>query len=195
MQLPQIRMTSQMAQIRVQQTAGQQELRQPEAELSIQQPNAEISMKTTPSKLTIDQRQAWEDMDLMPILKRIEKFASEGQQGLMEGIKRRVQQGNELMEIENKRNPVVSQAIENGYDGMKTLGIKFIPSSFAVKMDYQSSNVQVDVKVHRPIINAKSHQPIHRYERGNVTISMKQYQDLNIDFVNLNSEALENVQK
>ncbi|WP_099159878.1 DUF6470 family protein [Virgibacillus ndiopensis] len=190
MQLPQIRMSSQMAQITIQQTPGHQEIQQPEADLSIQQPKAEISMKTTPSKLRIDQTQAWEDMNLMHISKRIEKFASDGRQRLLEGIGRRARQGNELMEIENKGNPIASQAIENGYDGMKKLGITFIPSQFAVKINYQPSDLQIDVKVNKPIIDAEPHRPIHKYEPSNVNIGMKQYQDLQIDFVHLFSESI-----
>ncbi|WP_308418970.1 DUF6470 family protein [Virgibacillus oceani] len=178
-------MTSQKAMIAIQQTPGRQEIQQPRAELSIQQPKAEISMSTTPSKLRIDQTQAWEDMNLMHIFKRIEKFANDGHQGLMEGIARRVRQGDELMKIENKGNPIAGQAIENGFDQMKSLGIKFIPSMDAVKIHYQPSDLKIDVKVNKPRIEAEAHKPLHEYHRGNVSISMKQFSNLDINFANL----------
>ncbi|SDQ25213.1 DUF6470 family protein [Virgibacillus salinus] len=189
MELPQIRMESQMARIQIQQIAGKQEIQQPQAQISIQQPKAEVSMRTTPSKLSIDQTQAWEDMGLMHISKRIEKFANDGRQGLLEGIARRVQQGAELMKIENDGNPIVNQAATNAHDQMKQLGIKFIPSHFAVKIHYQPSELKIDTEVNQPIINNKPQMPIINYQPGEVSTSMKQYQDLQIDFINLFSES------
>lgn len=185
MQLPQIRMQSQMARISIHQTSGKQEIRQPEASFSIQQPEAKMTIRTTPSKLQIDQTKAWEDMNLMHIFRRIEKFANAGLQGAHEGTARRVQQGDERMRIENKGNPIASQAIQNGFDQMKQLGIKFIPSVFAVKIDYQPSDVSIDVQANKPIIRAEAHQPEHRYTPGNVAVGMKNYRSLDIDFENL----------
>lgn len=183
MHFPQIRMQSQMAQIQMKQTNGKQEIRQPKADLSIQQPQAQMSIRTTPSKLQIDQTKAWEDMDLMSILRRNDKFAQEGLNGSLEGVGRRASQGRELMEIEKDGNPIASQAIRNGHTSMKSLGIKFIPSHFAVKTSYQPSEVQIDVQTNKPIIEATPRRPEHHYERGSVEISMKQYQSLVIDFV------------
>ena len=115
MELPQIRMQSQMAKISLSTQASRQEIRQPKADLSIQQPHAEISMRTTPSKLTIDQTGAWEDMNLRSVFRLTEKFAQDGKQAVAEGTGRRASQGTELMKIENKGNPLVSQAFQNAY--------------------------------------------------------------------------------
>ncbi|MFC4557524.1 DUF6470 family protein [Virgibacillus kekensis] len=190
MRLPQIRMESQIARIQIQQTDGRQEIQQPKAQQSIRQPEAEITMKTTPSKLDIDQTKAWEDMNLMHIFKRIEKFANDGRQGAFEGIARRVQQGAQLMKIENGGNPIASQAVTNAYDEMKRLGIKFIPSPFAVKINYQPSELKINVNVNPPEIETRPQRPIHSYTPGDVTTNMKNYQDLKIDFVNLFSESV-----
>ncbi|WP_164668083.1 DUF6470 family protein [Virgibacillus doumboii] len=190
MQLPQIRMESQMAKIQIQQQSGKQQIQQPEAKLSIRQPEADLTINTTPSKLDINQTQAWEDMNLMHVFKLIDKFANEGRQGAMEGIARRAQEGQQLMKIENKGNPIVSQAVSNAFDQKKQLGIKFIPSTFAVKTNYQPSEVQIEVKVNEPVIDAKPQKPIISYTPGGVTTSIKQYQDLQIDFVHLFSKSI-----
>lgn len=68
---------------------------------------------------------------------------------------------------------------------MKSLGLQFIPSRFAVKTAYQPSTLQIDVKQHKPVIDVEPHKPIHQYERGSVSIDMKNYQSLDIDFVHL----------
>jgi Family of unknown function (DUF6470) len=189
MKMPQLRMQSQMAQIEIQQTPGNQVIRQPKADISIQQPKPEIRMRTTPSRLTIDQTKAFEDMNLMNILKRNEKFAQEGKQAVLDGIARRAQQGTELMKIEHKGKPAITQAVQNAFPPMKRLGITFIPSPFSVKTSYQPSQLQIDVQTHRPITNARPKQVEHDYEKGEVNIRMKQYQHLTIEVAYPDEEA------
>ncbi|GAB4072948.1 DUF6470 family protein [Barrientosiimonas marina] len=188
MHLPQIRMTSQMAQIQVQQTSARQEIRQPEAEMSIQQPRADISMNTRPSKLTIDQTEAWADMGLMPISERVKKHAEDGQQGVMEGIARRARQGTEMMKIEKGGDPLVSQAAANAYEPYQPLGMTFIPSRFAVKTNYEPSELQINVNVNKPVINNQPQEPDYTYKPGDVTTSMRQQPDLQIDFAHIDSD-------
>ncbi|MFD1361684.1 DUF6470 family protein [Lentibacillus salinarum] len=190
MRLPQIRMESHMAKIQIQQTPARQEIRQPEADISIRQPHADVSMETKPSKLTIDQTQAWEEMGLMHIFKRIEKHANDGYQDGMAGIARRAKQGKELMEIENEGNPIVSQATTNAYDQQKSPGITFIPSNFAAKTNYEPANVQISVNVNKPVIDNQSQKPTHTYIPGDVTTRIGQYQDLQIDFIHLSSDSV-----
>lgn len=185
MELPQIRMQSQQARIAIDTQPARQEMIQPKADLSIQQPRAEMTMQTTPAKLTIDQTQAWEDMNLRSVERLNEKIAQDGKQAALEGIGRRAAEGTELMKIENKGNPLISQAVQNAHEPMKALGIKFIPSAFAVKIHYQPSEVQIDVKPNKPIIEARVNKPEVNYIPGDVTVSMANYQDLQIDFVNL----------
>ncbi|MEC5422858.1 DUF6470 family protein [Virgibacillus sp. C22-A2] len=187
MRLPQIRLESQRAEIQIQQSAGKQEIRQPKADMTIQQPKAELSITTSSSKLQIDQTQAWEDMNLMHIFKRNDRFAQEGRSAAQEGMGRRAQQGTEMMRIENEGNPLVNQAVTNGHTPMKALGIKFIPSQFAVKTSYQPSEVKIEVQTNKPIIESTVNKPEHTYERSQLEISMKQHHNLDIDFINLYS--------
>lgn len=190
MKLAQIRIQSQMAKIQIEQQRGIQEIRQPNAELSIEQPHAKLSMHSTQSKMNIDQTQAWEDMDLMHIFKRNARFAEEGKQAWLEGMARRASQGTELMRIENNGNPIANQAIENMPHQIKPLGITFIPSQFAVKFDYQPSEIDIQVETNKPNIHVKVHRPEHNYHPGKVSISMQQYAQLSIDVVNLFSESI-----
>src|SRR5690625_4737986 len=155
MQFPQIRMESQMARIGIEQKHGQIELRQPKAELSIEQPKAEMSIRTTKGKLTIDQSQAWEEMNLGSTMRMIEKHAAEGKQSAQEGTARRAEQGAELIDIHNGVNMFAEQAVINGHPQMKTLSFKYIPSPFAVKLHYERGEVDINVQENKPIINAQ----------------------------------------
>ncbi|RDW16518.1 hypothetical protein CWR48_15850 [Oceanobacillus arenosus] len=185
MQLPQIRMHSQLAEIQIHTTNAKQHIEQPKADLTIQQPQASLSIQTTPAKLDIDQSKAWEDMNLMSILKRNEQHSQEGMKAVAQGTARRASEGTELMKIENGGNPLISQAVRNSHDQMKSLGIKFIPSTFAVKFNYQPAEVHTDVKVNHPIIEATVNKPRITYQPGTVETSLKQKQDLQISFTNL----------
>jgi Family of unknown function (DUF6470) len=188
MNLPQIRMQSQLARINMVSQPARQEIRQPKADLTMEQPRADISMRTTPSKLTIDQTQAWEEMNLLSIERLNEKYAQDGKQAVLEGIGRRASQGTELMKIENKGNPLISQSYQNAYEPMKDLSIKFVPSPFAVKIHYQPSEVEIDVRPNKPIIEARANKPEITYVPGSLDISMANYQSLEIDFINLFSD-------
>lgn len=174
-----------MAQIQIKQTDATQKISQPRAELTIRQPEAEITMRTVPGKLTIDQSQAWEDMNLLSIVRSNEKYASDGKKAVLEGIARRARQGNELMEIEKGGNPIPRQAVQNAYEAMKQPGIKFIPSHFSVKTDYRPSELNIDVKINKPIIEAAVRKPEIAFVPGKVETSLRQRQELEISFTNL----------
>ncbi|WP_087972569.1 DUF6470 family protein [Oceanobacillus rekensis] len=185
MKLPQVQIQSQMAQIQIQTTNARQQISQPQADLTIQQPQAEVTIRTTPGKLQIDQTGAWEDMNLMHVSKSIEKFAQDGKNALMQGIARKASQGDELMKIENGGNPIASQAMQNSYDSMKSLGIKFIPSHFSVKTNYQPAEVHIDVQTKKPMVDATPRKPEISYQPGKVETSLKQRESLDISFTNL----------
>lgn len=185
MQIPQLRMESEFAQIGIRTTPGKQEIAQPKAELTIEQPPADMQIRTVPGKLKIDQTKAWEDMDLMSILKRNEKFAQEGMQAAQEGTARRAEQGTELMKIEKGGNPLIDHAVNAAFKPQKRLGIKFIPSSFSVRIDYEPSRVDIQVQPNKPVIQATPQKVIHHYEPGHVEIYMQKYPSLKIETVNV----------
>jgi hypothetical protein len=185
MDMPQVRLQSQQAKISLQTTDAKLSIQQPEAEQIIRQPDAEITMRTTPSKLTIDQTQAWNDMDLKSVMKRIDDFAKLGKKSYLEGIARTVQEGKELMQIEKGGNPIASQAKRIAERNLKDFAIGWIPSNFSVKVDYQPSELDINVEVNAPEIKNTPHQPEYQYQRGQVDVGIAQYQSLKVDFENL----------
>lgn len=185
MQIPQIRIQSQDAQIQLNRKNATSEIEQPKADLSIQQPKADLTIETTPGKLSIDQTQAWADMNLKSIPQLNREFAEEGKKASQEGTARRAQEGAELMQIENGGTPLVSQAVNRAFPDMKRLGITFIPSHFSVKLNYQPTEVNVDVNRNEPIIESKQNKPLIQYQKGEVEVSLKQKPELEIDFINI----------
>ncbi|SFD41917.1 hypothetical protein SAMN05428981_101318 [Bacillus sp. OV194] len=181
MSVPQLRMESTKGQIGITTIQPVQEIEQKPADLEIQQPKADLSIETTPGMLTIDQSQAWADMDLKPISKRIEEFAQKGYSDWLDGLARMASQGDELMRIENGGQPIADQAKENGENPMLEFNIGFVPSPFSVKTNYEPARVNIHWQVNKPIIEARINKPRHSYKPGEVHIDMKQWPSLTID--------------
>lgn len=184
MNIPQIRIESQMAKIGIEQTKPIQEIEQPPADLSIQQPKADLEIEQIPAKLTIDQTKAWEDMDIKSIMKRNEEFAQFGREAALEAIGRISREGDELMRIEYDDNPIARHALENSEKPQFEFNVGWIPSAFSVKIDYIPEELNIRVQPNKPIIEAKPNKPIHRYTPGKVNIYVLQYPSLKISFVN-----------
>jgi len=180
--IPQIRLESTNAQISMETRKATNQIQQPKADMLIEQPKADLSIRTIQGKLTIDQSQARADVDLKSVFLRTEEFAQMGKQGLLVGIQRRAQEGEELMKIENSGNPISMQAKRNGQKPTKEFGIGFVPSVGSVKVNYQPAVVETNITPNKPIISVQVNKPVHDYQPGKVEISLGQRNNLNIDF-------------
>lgn len=183
MQLPQIRIQSSFIQTSIDITNPVQRIEQPKASQSIEQPKAIVNMKSSPGQLTIDQSEAWAQMDIKPISQRTAENAQDGKRKALEGLARRAQEGDDLMHIERGGNSIVAHAKENGKFIQKQTGLGWIPSPFSVKMHYEQSKVQFDVQTQKPIIDVQVNKPIHEYTPGDVNISVSGQNSLEIDFI------------
>lgn len=183
MQLPQIKMQSTFIQTSLQIEDPVQQIEQPKAIQSIKQPKAIMDMNVTPGKLTIDQTEAWAEMDIKHISQRTAENAQMGKQKVLEGIVRRSRQGDALMHIERGGNVIAAHAKENGTRTQKQFNVGWIPSPFSVKMHYEQAKVQFNVQTQKPIIDVQVRQAIHDYTPGDVTVSVSQKNSLQIDVI------------
>lgn len=185
MKVPRLEMQSIRGQISIEQTQSHIEIKQHHAKQSIEQPKAEMTINTTPGTLNIDQTQAWEERNLMSTLRLNEMHAQEGMRAIQEGMARRAEQGAQLIRIEEDVNYIAEQAIENGHPQMKQLSIKYVPSPFSVKINYEPGDLDIDVQPRKPIIEVEPQKPEVTFYRGGVNISMAQYPELQISVVDL----------
>ena len=184
MQLPQIRMQSTFMQTSIQIEDPVQRIQQPKAIQSIEQPQAIVNMKSAPGQLTIDQSEAWAEMDIKTISQCTAEFAQEGKQKALEGLARRARKGDDLMHIERGGNPIAAHFKENSARPQKQVELGWIPSPFSVKMHYEQSKVQFDVQTRKPIIDVQINKPVHDYTPGDVSVSVSQKNSLQIDVMN-----------
>ncbi|MGE6611838.1 DUF6470 family protein [Peribacillus sp. NPDC076916] len=185
MQIPQIRLQSTSMKIGLNLEQPVQQIEQKAADQSIEQPQAILEIRTAPGKLTIDQSQAREDMDLKSLSKRVEEFAQQGYQDWLAGMARRAQQGTELRHIEKGGNALAEQARQNSKGPEKQFKLGWIPSHFSVKLDYQPAQVEIEATAQKPIIDAQINRPNHTYTPGSVEVEILQKNALDIDFINL----------
>ena len=185
MEIPQIRLESTPAKIGIETRDAVVQMEQPQAELDIQQIPTEMTIDRKPSKLTIDQTLAWEAMNLKSLAKRMEEFADDGMKAAAEGTARRVQEGNELMKIENRGNPIEDHAKKNATRPEKQFNIGFIPPHFSVKINYEPADLSIDWEIGKVINNTKRNKPVFQYDPYDVNIYLRQKNSLEIDFVNV----------
>ena len=190
MKLPQIQIKTEMAQIEINQIPAKQSIRQLKADMTIEQPKADLKIATTPGKLTIDQTEAWEDMNLLSSLRMTEMAAEEGKSSILEAIARRAEQGQQLMKIEHKGSPIVEQAVTNSGDTYKQPQITFIPSMFSVKMNYEPGDLHITSLENKPQIHVETKQPEHEYIPGQVEVAMKRYASIEFSVSKLFSEVI-----
>ncbi|MEH7124267.1 DUF6470 family protein [Bacillus sp. JJ1773] len=181
MQIPQIRIESQVGKIGLDITKPNQHIEQPQADLSIEQPPAEMVINRQPSRLTIDQTIAKENLDLKSVFKRGDENAQLGYRNLMEYIGKVVQEGAELMMIENGGNPIANHA-ERALTHDLVFNTGNTPSQNSVKVEYTPSKVDIEWKRNKPNIQVQINRPIHEYIPGRVDIYMEQTPSLKIDF-------------
>ncbi|HLR42060.1 MAG TPA: DUF6470 family protein [Pseudogracilibacillus sp.] len=185
MQVPQIRMESQMARISMEQDHGMLEIEQPKAELSIQQPKADMSIQTTKGKLTIDQTEAWQQVNLGSTQYMIEKNARAAMQAASEGTARRAEQGAEMLDIHHGREVFADQAVTNQGKQYQSPNVGYMPSPFSVKINYEKGQVDINFQENKPQIDVQINKPQVTYHRSKVNIAMERYAQLDIDYVNL----------
>ncbi|MFC4409567.1 DUF6470 family protein [Chungangia koreensis] len=164
-------------------TDSQQLIRQPKADLQIRQPRATVDMETSNSILKIDSSQARRDLGLIGPLESTRKYAQRGRQAMLAGIARRAQEGDQLMRIEKKGNPIQSIAETKAVRPMKRLGLQFVPSISSVKISYTPSKLHIEAETNKPQISAKMNRPIHEYTPGKVSGYMIQDPSIEIDVI------------
>ncbi|WP_249315513.1 DUF6470 family protein [Bacillus sp. FJAT-49711] len=176
-------MESQFAKIGMDTVPDRQSIQQPNADLHIEQPLADMKMRTIPGRLTIDQTQAWEDMDIKGIFQRVKENAARGKQKLMEGIARVSREGDEMLDIHSGRNILVEQAKRKANRQPVDTNITWVPSPFSVKIHYEPGKTDIQFQTRKPIIDARERKPIISYTPGDVNIYVRQHNNLKIDFV------------
>lgn len=184
MNFPTINYTITNAELGLRHIRPEARIRQPQADLEITQPQADLQIKVTPSKLNIDQSEAFADMDYKGPLRRTREWVEKALQEYNSNVSRTAQQGDQMMRIENGGGAIPRIAKENGEPPLKEQGLGYLPKDrFRVKIDYQPAELEVKVTPREPIINSRMNKPIIDIPRWQVNHYMKQMPSVEFETV------------
>lgn len=186
MQIPQLRMEQTFARLGLDIQKPVQEIRQPKAELNIRQEPAILKIRQPQGVLTIDTSEAQANIDLRGPLRRTRDNADYGYQKWLESIAQISQEGDRLVSIENKGNPIADIAFEESgiYDSKEILAAGSLIGD-GVEIHYEPRKPIIEVEVRGFSMNPEIKKPIHNYTPGKVTGYMLQWNSLKIDVVGL----------
>ena len=181
MNIPQLQIQTTRGVLGLQITKPVQEIEQPKATQSIQQPAATLEISTTRSQLSIDTTENRADIDMKSVFRRSAENAQFGKQSLMDGIARRAQEGQQLVQIENGGNAIANIAKQNGTPPPAQLDIRFIGDRSKLQMSITPGTTNINATQQKPIHDVQINKPIHHYTQGKVTGQMEQWPDIQID--------------
>ncbi|WP_017756446.1 DUF6470 family protein [Calidifontibacillus oryziterrae] len=187
MQLPRLEITNHFAQLGIRQKRAHLEIHQRHADVMIKQPPADVKMIKTKGKLYIDQSEAFADAGLKHPLRKSREWIQQSLQKAREAVAIDVQQGDQMMRIENGGNAFPQIARQNITPKRQDFNIGYVPSSiFKVKFHYEPSRIKVEVNPEKPIVKFKANPPEMKYHPGQTNIYVKQKESIQFRAVGLN---------
>ncbi|MCA1011246.1 DUF6470 family protein [Halobacillus halophilus] len=181
MSIPKLQIQTTQARLGIISRPAVQDIRQYRAEQTIEQPEADVRIQQRSGKLTIDQTKAWNNIGLKSIFTRTEETAAKAQQIWMEGISRTAQEGDELMRIENKGNPIAAHAEQNAqFDFSMIPGGK--PAFDLVDIQYEPAPAAISMEANPPKIQTVKRAPDLTYQPGKVEVNLEQHANIHIDW-------------
>lgn len=177
--IPQIQISQQPALIGIDADLGTQDIRQPRATYEMQVDRPKQDIRQPRGELEIDQSRAWDALGQGPILTALSRIYSQCHEIAMQGIARRVEDGNRMAAIQNGGNAIAEIAKdlsisrpqfdyygEAGYDN--------------VDITYTAHKAEINVTDGKVNVNAQVNKPEIDYNRGKLDIYMRQYPKVDI---------------
>ncbi|KHF39623.1 DUF6470 family protein [Halalkalibacter okhensis] len=142
--------------LQIQQTSTLTGLRSHRPELQIRQQSPDlhinqdhhglVEISTTAGRMYIDQTEAFADANLVPALRQNQEYLASGNKKAAQFIARTVQQGDQMMQIENGTGALARISKVNSETPEKQATLGYMPRSMdRVKFQYQPSDVSIRV--------------------------------------------------
>ncbi|WP_120463755.1 DUF6470 family protein [Paenibacillus aceti] len=170
---PQVQITTQPSLLGMESSRAQILIRQPRGELEIKSPRADMQISQPRPEMQIDQHDAWRAYNGGTALEMNRQIYSHMPQLFLEGLAKRVEQGNQLAAIhlgstiaevyggDWQRDPFVEYRAPASYDN--------------VNIYVQPHRPEINITQIKPEISGQSHNPEIDVEHGHLNIFVKQY--------------------
>ncbi|WP_010278713.1 DUF6470 family protein [Paenibacillus senegalensis] len=179
MPLPVIEIRQQHAKLGMQSELGRNFIKQSRADMEIHTTRPELVMESSRSELTIDQGSAWASLGKDHPFNLNQRIYSQCQDIVLQGIARRVEEGNRMAAIHTGEHVFAELARERAFQeaGIEPRAPLAYPS---VAIEYKPGNTSIQVKEGSYQLHVQPHRPQIDYEPGKLNIYMLQYQSVEI---------------
>ncbi|MGG1552425.1 MULTISPECIES: DUF6470 family protein [Paenibacillus] len=177
--IPQIQISQQPALIGIDADLGTQDIKQPRPtyEMQVERPKQDIRQPR--GDLDIDQSKAWDALGQGPILQAMSRIYSQCHEIAMQGIARRVEDGNRMWAIHLGGNPIAEIAKELSISRPQ-FDYYGEASYDNVDITYTANKAEINVVDGKVNVNARVNPPEIEYNRGKLDIYMRQYPKVEI---------------
>lgn len=177
--IPQLQIQSQPALLDISSRKAELSIRQPRPVLEIETSSARMDITSPRPELEIDQHQAWRAYTGGSALEMNNQIYSELPALFLEGLAKRVEQGNQLAKFHLPGNSV---AEIYGGDWKRDPFVEFrAPASYDnVDIHVRRNDPRIAIEPVAPKITAQTYQPEITYHPGQLSIQIKQYGDIKI---------------
>src|SRR5690606_3310259 len=113
--------------------------------------------------------EACAEIDLKGPLRRGKENAQYGKQSAMEGVARRAQEGQQMMQIESGGNAIINIIRQQTTPPPAPLGIRFVGDRTKIQMSFQQGTLDINATPQKPTLDVQINKPIHHYTPGKVS--------------------------
>jgi hypothetical protein len=172
--IPQLQYRQEHASFRIDADLGQYDIKQPRPTQEIEQVPAKLDIKQPKGEMDIDQSKAWDALGRANNLEVMLRIYSQAKDIALQGIGRRVDEGNRMAQIANPANPFVEFArnIRVSFPEMKFEGEASYDN---VDIHYQMGEPDIQVQEGGAEITARVNPPEIQYQRGKFDFQMLSY--------------------
>ncbi|WP_066505906.1 DUF6470 family protein [Abyssisolibacter fermentans] len=163
-------------------TKSQMQIRQPKGKLSIQHTDTSFEVTSEKPRIIIDQYQCFAESGLKNNIDLSKDNSQYSKQKAIEGIRRRVEDGNRLANIKKGMpNAITELATKNCHGPKKEFNMITMPRS-RPKIDV-TGYINIKWNMGTTDINCERKEPIVNLNRGKVDIYIRQKNNIEIRFI------------
>lgn len=176
---PQIQIRQTHAKLGFDADLGKLDMKQPRPTFEMKTNHPKVRIEQPNAEMRIDQSRAWDALGLGNNLETMRRIYTAARQVALQGIARRVDEGNQMAAIHRKTDAIVDIAEQQagktfelpylGYASVDNVDIRFIRNK--PKIQAVEGSVQINARVNRPEVN---------YHRGKLDIALLQYNKVEI---------------
>jgi len=162
-------------------THAEQSIQQPMADMQVRQKHPRVEIHSEQVRVILDQQECFNESGLMDTTALLDDMKQRSEEAVLEGIGRRVDEGNSMAAIENGGNAIAEIAFSNSFDN-KEFNVVAMPRS-RPKIDFVGGTVDIRVDEGTVDIGLKVNPPIIDVKLGDVDIFLRQQPSLSFRFV------------